>query len=163
MIHTPTVSTEHHARLMPHVDDLEATAELIATASGAELRPRLDASCAFLTGLLIPHMEAAERAIYPELERLMQNRHSMTPMRNEHQLIRSLIAELDTRRQALGDGPIPTGTAITLRRVLYRLHGLLKVHLAEEQLYANIAEHGLSRDASDALAAAMAHEGTELR
>jgi hypothetical protein len=160
MITTSTVSAEHHARLIPHVDDLESTAELIGSASGAELRPRLDAACAFLTDLLIPHMEAAERAIYPELERLLQNRHSMTPMRREHGEIRALIADLDARRPAIGDGPVSTGNAVALRRGLYRLHGLLKVHLAEEQLYANLVEHGLSPEAEAGLAAAMAHEGT---
>jgi hypothetical protein len=160
MIATTKVSTEHHARLVPHVDDLASTAELIGSASGAELRPRLDAACTFLTSLLIPHMEAAERAIYPELERLLQNRHSMTPMRREHAEIRALIADLDGLRLGIGDGAVSTGNAVALRRALYRLHGLLKVHLAEEQLYANIVESGLSPEAEAGLAAAMAHEGT---
>jgi len=43
--------------------------------------------------------------------------------------------------------------------VLYRLYGLLKVHLAEELLYADIVEHGKSPEAEGALAAAMEHTG----
>jgi hypothetical protein len=159
MIATPKVSTEHHARLTPHVDDLAATGDLVGTATGSELRQRLDATCAFLNGTLLPHMEAAERAYYPELERQLQNRHSMTPMRREHETIRVLIAELDRRSSALGDGPVATGDAIALRRGLFRLYAILKVHLAEEQLYADIAEHGLSAEGQAGLAAAMQHEG----
>ena len=85
-----------------------ATADLIGSVVGSELRPRLDETCEFLTGLLLPHMEAAERVLYPELERLMQNRHSMTPMRREHREIRALVADLDSRRLGIAPGPVPT-------------------------------------------------------
>jgi hypothetical protein len=159
MIATPRITTEHHARLMPHVDHLAATAELIDSATGDELRPRLDEDCAFLTGLLIPHMEAAERALYPELERLMQNRHSMTPMRREHQRIRVLVGDLEGRRELVGGGRLSTGMAVALRRALFQLHALLKIHLAEERLYADIVEHGLSAEAEVDLAEAMRHQG----
>lgn len=154
-----TIAHEHHARLMPHVDELAATGDMVGSAGGAELRSRLDATCDFLNGMLLPHMEAAERAYYPELERLLQNRHSMTPMRREHETIRVLVAEIDRRRTHLGDGRTSTGDAIALRRALFRLHALLKVHLAEEQLYADVAEHGMSPTAEAELAEAMRHEG----
>ena len=64
MIATSHATTEHQARLAPHVDRLAVTAELVGTAPAAQLRAGLDEACAFLTGLLLPHMEAAERAIY---------------------------------------------------------------------------------------------------
>ncbi|HET9681841.1 MAG TPA: hemerythrin domain-containing protein [Candidatus Limnocylindrales bacterium] len=159
MIANPKTSTEHHARLMPHVDDLATTGDLVGAATGAELGSHLEAASAFLNGLLVPHMDAAERAYYPELERLMQNRHSMTPMRREHETIRALIAEIDRRRVALGPGALSSADAVALRRALFRLHAILKVHLAEEQLYADIAERGLSADAERELAEAMRHEG----
>jgi hypothetical protein len=159
MIATPKVSLEHHARLAPHVDTLAAIGDLVGGVTGGELRPRLDEASAFLTGLLLPHMEAAERALYPELERLMQNRHSMTPMRREHETIRALVADMERYRLRIGDGPVSTGNAVALRRALFRLHALLKVHLAEEQLYADIVEHGLSQEAEAGLAEAMRHEG----
>lgn len=159
MIATPMVTSEHHARLMPHVNDLAATGDLVGATTGAELRPRLDAACEFLTGTLLPHMDAAERAYYPELERQLQNRHSMTPMRREHEAIRALVATLDRRRTALGPGRVSPADAVALRRALFRLHAMLKIHLAEEQLYADIAEHGLSAEGQAGLAAAMQHEG----
>ena len=161
MISAARVSTDHRTRLIPSVNLLALIGEQVGTATGAELRPLLDEACQHLNNLLLPHMEAAERAIYPELERLMQNRHSMTPMRREHREIRALVADLDQRRQSLGDGPVSIGSAVALRRALFRLYGLLKVHLAEEQLYADIVEHRLTPEAEAELAIAMQHQGVE--
>jgi hemerythrin-like domain-containing protein len=158
----PSVTKEHHDRLIRHVDELPALGDLIGNVPLAELRPRVEDACQFLTGLLLPHMDAAEKALYPELERLMQNRHSMTPMRREHEEIRHLIGELERCRAALEAGRTGTGEAVAVRRVVFRLYGLLKVHLAEEQLYVDVIEHGISADADAALAAAIEHPGVAL-
>ncbi len=156
----PQVSVEHHARLMLQVDRMPAVGDLIGGTPLAELRPKVDELSAFLTGLLIPHMDAAEQTLYPELERLLQNRHSMTPMRREHADIRKLVADLGRFQKEVDDGRLPTGDAVALRRIIFRLYALLKVHLAEEQLYLAIIERGVSPDSADALAAAMEHAGT---
>ena len=87
----PQVSLEHHDRLMRHVDAMTAVGDLVGVAPVAELRPRVDEVAEFVNGLLLPHMEAAEHTLYPELERMLQNRHSMTPMRREHDEIRKLV------------------------------------------------------------------------
>jgi hemerythrin-like domain-containing protein len=155
----PGVAHEHHERLMRHVDKLPAIGDLIGSAPLADLRPRVDEAATFLTGLLIPHMEAAEHTLYPELERMLQNRHSMAPMRREHAEIRQLVDALLLVQEHLGKGRLSTGEAITLRRVVFRLYALLKVHLAEEELYVGIVDHGVSPEAADALAAAMEHSG----
>jgi hemerythrin-like domain-containing protein len=155
----PGVSHEHHERLMRHVDQMPAMGDLIGSAPLAELRPQVDEAASFLTGLLLPHMDAAERTLYPELERMLQNRHSMTPMRREHTEIRQLVDSLLLVQKDLDKGQLSTGQAVALRRVTFRLYALLKVHLAEEQLYVGIINHGVSAEAADALAAAMEHGG----
>jgi iron-sulfur cluster repair protein YtfE (RIC family) len=143
---------------MPGIEDLAATAELLGAASGADLRARLDGASAFLNDLLLPHMEAAERVFYPELERMMQNRHSMTPMRQEHARIRARIATFDAAVANVSDEPIGIGTTIALRRLLFELYATLKIHLAEEQLYDDIVERRLAPEAEAELAAAMTHQ-----
>jgi hemerythrin-like domain-containing protein len=153
------VSIEHHDRLMRHVDGLPAVGDLIGTPAHADLRPRIDEVATFLNELLLPHMEAAEQTLYPELERMLQNRHSMTPMRREHGEIRGLVAELGRLQQRLAAGFIHTGDTVALRRIVFRLYALLKVHLAEEQLYLGIIEHGVSAESAERLAAAMEHAG----
>ena len=155
----PRVAHEHHDRLMHYVGTMTTVGDQLGTASVAELRPRVDDLAAFLNGLLLPHMEAAERTLYPELERMLQNRHSMTPMRREHDEIRKLVAELVRLQQRLDAGPLHTGETVALRRVIFRLYAMLKVHLAEEKLYLGIIEHGVSAESAEKLAAALDHSG----
>jgi hypothetical protein len=155
----PQVSHEHHERLMHQVDAMAGVGDLIGTVPVAELRPRVDKVAAFLNELLLPHMEAAEHTLYPELERMLQNRHSMTPMRHEHDEIRGLVAEVVRLQGRLAAESLHTGDAVALRRVIFRLYAMLKVHLAEEQLYLGIIEHGVSAESAEKLAAAMQHAG----
>jgi hemerythrin-like domain-containing protein len=155
----PKVSQEHHARLVQHIDRMPAVGDLIGGLTAAELEPHVSEVNRFLTGLFIPHMEATEATLYPELERLLQNRHSMTPMRREHAEIRALVEEFGRQAAELKTGRLTTGQAVALRRSLFRLYALLKIHVAEEQLYQTIIEHGVADAPAELLAAAMAHPG----
>ena len=136
---------EHHQRITEALDRLPELADMLAE------RPRPDAFEAdlaalhrFVTATLEPHMEAVEASLYPALDRLMQNRHSMLQMRREHEDLKRLITRLGlfleaVQAEALG----PAGT-IGLRRVLYRLYALLKVHLAEEEEYMRVLSRNLT-------------------
>ena len=160
MIQTlPKVGHEHHERLLQHVNQMPEIADRMLTAKPDELRRSVDDLREFLAGTLVPHVDAAEQTLYPELERMYQNRHSMTPMRREHTEIRRLVgdfaklaAQVDTRGTSLG-------RTLALRRVLFQLHALLKIHLAEEEIYLRIVDHGVAADVADVLAAALDHPG----
>jgi hypothetical protein len=153
----PRVAHEHHDVLVPHVDALAAIADEIGTAPASELTERLDAEYRFITGQLVPHMNRAEETLYPQLERLMQNRHSMTPMRREHEELRQLVAELDRLRTQ----PMGFGVQLRLRRVLYRMYSILKTHLAEEEAYIGVLDRNLSPEEEEDLARAMAHASAD--
>jgi hemerythrin-like domain-containing protein len=155
----PRVTHEHHERLMQHVDEMPAVGKMILTAPIEDLRPRLAELDGWLTNLLLPHLEAAEKTLYPELERMLQNRHSMAPMRREHAEIRLLVAEYSRLLKGLGDQRPRIGKTVALRRVLYRLYALLEIHLAEEELYVPIINHGVSEEAAEVMAAALNHSG----
>ena len=157
--HAAPVTHQHHERLMREVDKIPATADLIGQAQPVEISFALDQTCAFLNELLVPHMDAAERALYPELERLFQNRHSMTPMRREHAEIRSRIRDIEQLRVAAADRPLTLTQQTRLRRDMFTLYGLMKIHLAEEMLYAEIVESGATPEKEAALEAAMSHSG----
>jgi len=111
----------------------------------------------FLNGTLLPHIDAAERTLYPELERMFQNRHSMAPMRREHDEVRRLAAEYGKLAGELGQAQVTLGRSLALRRVIFQLYALLKVHLAEEDAYLRIISRGVSTDIGDLIAAAMEH------
>jgi iron-sulfur cluster repair protein YtfE (RIC family) len=155
----PRVAHEHHERLMQHVDEMPAVGKMMLTAPMAELKPRLLELDGWLTGLLIPHLEAAEATLYPELERMLQNRHSMAPMRREHAEIRRLVAEFSRLVKALGDERPHVGRTVAVRRVLYQLYALLEIHLVEEEVFIPIVSHGVSDEAAEVMAAALKHSG----
>ena len=155
----PQVAHEHHERLLHHVNEMPAIADLLLTEpADAVLRATAEMS-AFLTGTLIPHIDAAERTLYPELERMFQNRHSMGPMRREHAEIRALVVDFAKLTGELDATRVTLGRTLALRRVMFKLYALLKIHLAEEEAYLRIVEHGVTAEIGDLLAAALDHPG----
>lgn len=153
----PRVTHEHHERLMHQVEGMPAVGAALLSAPMPELRPRLEELSHFLNDLLLPHIEAAERAIHPELERMLQNRHSMAPMRREHDEIRRLATEYTRLGAIVADGHVTLGNTLALRRVMFQLYALVKVHLAEEEAYIRMMDKGVSTDLADAVAAALEH------
>jgi hypothetical protein len=152
----PQVAHEHHERLLVHVDKIPAVADSLLGSDKATIESGVKDMRAFLEGTLVPHVDAAERALYPELERMFQNRHSMAPMRREHDAIRSLSTEFGRLVDQAGDH-LTLGKTLAVRRVLFQLYALLKVHLAEEEAYLRLVDHGVTDDMADAVAAALAH------
>jgi iron-sulfur cluster repair protein YtfE (RIC family) len=159
LVHSALVVQEHHERIRRNVDRMPDIADVMDRGRFDEFRAMVHETSRFLTEQLIPHMDAAEGALFPELERMMQNRHSTRPLRQEHDEIRADVTEFVRLAAIVERGPLAIRDQRALRRVLFRLYGLVKVHLAEELLYADIVEHGKSPEAEEALAAAMEHIG----
>jgi hypothetical protein len=153
----PTILHEHHEHLLTQIDRMPAIGDAIGVVPTTELTASIDGLAGFLGGTLLPHLEAAERAIYPELERLLQNQHSMTPMRREHEEVRRRIAEFGVMRDQLDAARLSIRTQVGLRRSIFGLYALLKVHLAEEELYVSLVGHGVADDAVAAVSAALDH------
>lgn len=152
---------EHHDRILVHVDALPALADRIGGADNEAFARDFETECRFISTQLVPHIEAIEMTLYGELERLMDRRHSMDPMRDEHARLRLLFDSLCHYRESISAGEFDRETAIGLRRVLYRLYSLLKVHLAEEELYLGVIERDLSAEEKDALARGIEHAATQ--
>jgi len=154
-------SHEHHDRLVAHVDRLaELAVDLDAGVTPAFLEA-CEAEHRFIVGQLVPHMEAIETTLYGELERLMEGRHSMAPMRREHAELRRLIDATGQYHDLVTSGRLGPAEAIGLRRALYRLHALLRVHLAEEELYLRVLEGNLGDAEKEELARGIEHAAAE--
>jgi hypothetical protein len=154
-------SHEHHDRLMPHVDRLAQLAEMLGGPVPAGFVEACEAEHRFITGQLLPHNEAIETTLYGELDRLMQGRHSMAPMRREHAELRRLIDSMGQYHELVTLGRLDDAEVIGLRRALYRLHAMLRVHLAEEELYLRVLDRNLSADEIDQLARGIEHAVAE--
>lgn len=158
----PSVAHQHHDTIQAHVDRLPELAAMLGRAAPAEFAAAFERECHFVTGQLVPHMEAIETALYAELERVMGGRHSMAPMRDEHQLLRDLISSLCRyRAELLAGDDLAEADEIGLRRVLYRLFSILKVHLAEEELYLGVLDGALGEPEKERLARAIEHAVAE--
>jgi hemerythrin-like domain-containing protein len=143
------------------VNALPILADMIDTADRAEFTERFEQECLFITGQLVPHINAIENTLYGELERLMDRRHSMQPMREEHDQLRRLLGSLCLYRAELEAGALDDASAMGLRRVLSRLYSLLKVHLAEEERYLLVIDRDLSAAEKDTLARGIDHAAAE--
>ncbi len=148
---------EHHARMLPHVDQLLVLAEMVGTVDCSALHAVFEAEYGFVVRQIVPHIEAVEETLYDRLEELMEGRHSMAPMRREHAAMLQLIEELGEYRPHAEDCRWSTVEGMALRRALYRLHALLKVHLAEEDLYLGVLDRQLSDAEKDQLAQGIDH------
>lgn len=151
------VSTEHRERLISHVEEMRQLADAIGERPWPSLAPRIADEHDFLVSTLVPHMQAVEAAVYPELDRLLSCRLAMAPMEREHAEITRLVAQFGDLIGHLQTAQVPGGEATELYRVMYRLYTILKVHLREESLYVPILEHNLDPAKADALVIAMDH------
>ena len=161
MLSLRTTSADHHARLQPHVDQLLVLAEMVGAVDCAAIHALFEEEYAFIVGQLVPHMKAIEGTLYEQLERLMDGRHSMAPMRQEHEAMAHLVEELGRYRLHAEGCRWSAVEGMALRRALYRLHSILKVHLAEEELYLGVLDQNLDDEEKDRLARGIDHAMTE--
>ncbi len=157
----PETSHEHNDEIDPHVDRLPELAEMIGNVTPEVFSATFQQECSFIIGRLVPHMEAIETTLYGRLEEVMDKRHSMAPMRQEHDRLRGLFGSLCGYSALVAEERLTEADQIGLRRVLYRLYAMLKVHLAEEELYLGVLDRNLSPEEKDRLAHGIDHASAE--
>ncbi|MGD9890364.1 MAG: hemerythrin domain-containing protein [Dehalococcoidia bacterium] len=140
---------KEHQELLPHIMALLTAADMVGEVSMADLHREVDAAYGFLTGHLVPHAIAEERALYPVVAKVMGARQATATMSRDHVAIERLIKELGELRPALIDTELEPMTARALRRVLYGLYALVVVHFAkEEDVYFPLLDASLSQEAA---------------
>jgi heavy metal translocating P-type ATPase len=129
-----------HAELRALIERMRRVADRLQTTDGidtAELRHISDE----LRSLLLPHQQAEERYVFPELARRLGGRDplgSMTRMHEEISHLATLFAALVDGMQAEAAS---IGEAREVRRLLYVLDALIALHLAaEEELLSQVEE-----------------------
>lgn len=144
---------DEHAELAPHIDALRTAGDAVGHGDLAELRSLVDASYEFLAHQLIPHAQAEELALYPAVQRALGAAESTATMARDHVEVHALTDELGGYRAQLGTvAVVDDDLANGLRRVLYGLHHLVKVHFAkEEEIYLPILEQRLTAEQAKAM------------
>lgn len=125
-----------HRTLLAGVDDVKAVADRLEWASAVDARRDLEDVRRFLIDRLLPHEKTEERQLFPRLASVSDGRDPTELLIGAHREIERMVALLDRIVTNLpADGPGP-GDRLELRRLLYGLHAILRLHFAqEEELY----------------------------
>jgi len=127
-----------HAGLRQLADALREGAEAIGPAPGA--LPTLDGLEQRLRADLLPHQREEERALYPEAARHLGGLDPMAPLLRMHAEIETLAERVGVLLRLARDGGDWASVGPELRRALFGLEALLRLHLtAEEEMLAGLS------------------------
>ena len=147
---------DEHKELFPHVDQIRQVAELIGDAPIAEIRSGVEQVYDFLANHLKPHAEAEEAALYPVVQKVLGSPDATKTMSRDHVEVGFYIEELASLRNGLTSDVLTTVQIKSLRRVLYGVYGLAKVHFAkEEEVYLPILDQRLTPESAQEMFEAM--------
>lgn len=147
---------EEHKELLPQLETLREAADAVSQTDAAALREKVDSAYGFLSGHLIPHATAEEQALYPVVGRVMGAEMATHTMSRDHVEVGSLTEELGRLRQAIRSDALEEAARNDLRRVLYGLYTLVKVHFAkEEEVYLPLLDAKLDEASARAMFDAM--------
>ena len=129
-----------HQEFVPHLQRIRTVADRLETYEPPEAMAELEQIRWFLLERLFQHEKEEEAAVYPVVARLMGGEDPMGTMERAHMEIEHLARVFGHLLSDLPpEGPSPDDFA-DLRRVLYGLHAILRLHFAqEEEAYAWLA------------------------
>ena len=138
---------EEHRHFAPELQRIRTVADRLDTMPPDEARAELEEIRAFLVERLPQHEEEEEAAVYPVVAQLMGGEDPMASMARAHveiahltRVFRSLVDDLPVAGPGYDD-------LMDLRRVMYGLHAILRLHFAqEEEAYAWLAAEGDDAD-----------------
>jgi iron-sulfur cluster repair protein YtfE (RIC family) len=127
-----------HRVLLDHVTELRRAAADVPRLVPAEREVLLHKLVGFLRQELLPHAQAEEHVLYPEVAALLGAPEATAPMLYDHRAIRERIVELEDCDLRDPD---------RLQELLYGLYALISVHFEkEEDLYLSLLDsHGSER------------------
>lgn len=147
---------EEHKELLPSIEQIRTVGDSVGEVSAEILKQNVEKVYEFLTRHLIPHAQAEDAALYPVVGKVMGAPEATATMRRDHVEVGALTDELgQLRAQLIGDS-LNANQTKALRRVLYGLYALVKVHFAkEEEVYLPLLEARLTRDEAQEMFEAM--------
>lgn len=149
---------DEHKELFPSVDRIRQVAELIGEASTDEIRDSVEDVYDFLANHLKPHAEAEDAALYPVVQKVLGSPDATKTMSRDHVEVGRYIEELASLKKNLGGATLTAEQIRSLRRVLYGVYALVKVHFAkEEEVYLPILDQRLTPEAAQEMFEAMEH------
>lgn len=155
---------DEHKELIPHIEALRTAADNVGAGTLDAVRAGVAEAHDFLVHHLIPHAEAEESALYPVVARVIGAPEATRTMSRDHVEVGALTAELGSLREAIASAAPTAPQERDLRRVLYGLYTLVKVHFAkEEEVYLPILDERLLAAEAAKMFEAMGHAAGEAK
>jgi heavy metal translocating P-type ATPase len=135
-----------HGLLLPEVDRLRAVADRLDELPAGATRRELAGLRSFLEERLLPHEKTEDATVYPLVARAIGGADPTAAMSRGHLEIAHLVrlfGRLLDELPAGGDEPLAGDDRRDLRRILYGLHAILRLHFAQEdEQYLPLLEDG---------------------
>jgi hypothetical protein len=129
----PQTLHEEHREFADSADSLRRVADAVGLIPVNELRGRICDAYERLTRQVIPHAMAEDQFPLAQVTgKLTESQGFSGPLTREHLEIAQLLAELDALRWELAYPTITLMQEQALRRVLYGLYALMRLHLVGE-------------------------------
>jgi len=155
---------EEHRELLPEVAEVVALADLVETFRAEEVRAGLIRVERFLHHHLIPHALTEDRVLYREIEKVLGAEGATATMSRDHEEVGALAAELSELGSAIDGETISADQAKRLRRVLYGLDAIVRLHFAkEEEVYLPLLDERLSEAEGRALFSSMERTAAQIK
>jgi iron-sulfur cluster repair protein YtfE (RIC family) len=119
--------------LLPYAEAVLRVADSVGQPSQAVLLSGLDAVLSFLNNDVMSMAYAEDRVLYPEITRLLATPEAAVAMGRDHQEIAWLGEQLSDLRAQLDSEPLNAFRANELRRLLFGIYALLRLHFIKEQ------------------------------
>jgi iron-sulfur cluster repair protein YtfE (RIC family) len=127
---------DEHKELLPHIEELRIVADSVGDFSPCLLLRGIDKLYDFLMNQLIPHAQAEEETLYPAVAKILGTPQATATMSRDHAEVSNLSGRLRVLRSQIANTGFDADKTKELRRLLYGLYTLLKIHFAkEEELY----------------------------
>jgi heavy metal translocating P-type ATPase len=132
-----------HRDLGPTIGGIRPLADGLGEMPEGQAMTELEAMRAFLVDDLVPHERAEDREIFPLVAKALGNDDVTAGLHRTHTEIFHLVRFIDRLVRELPEtGPGPEDLT-DLRRLLYGLDAILRLHMAqEEELYLSLGEDG---------------------
>jgi len=127
---------DEHRLLLPEVDRLRQAADRLEELSPDAARRELLEIRTFLVEKLVPHEEKEDASVYPLVARRIGGHDPTAAMSRAHLEISHLVRLYGRLLDELPEGPVgplAPDDLRDLRRVLYGLHAILRLHFAQEE------------------------------
>jgi heavy metal translocating P-type ATPase len=130
-----------HSRLHGEIEGIRQSADRLDDLPSAEVLSEVRAINAFLLGPLLEHERFEDQTVYPAVASAAGDDDATAPLSRTHREIFHLISLFGREVDELAANGPDDRDERDLRRVMYSLHAILSLHMAqEEELYVGLAD-----------------------